>query len=192
MPHAPGTFTLCACMCIFKWPRVHLIFGISCGWGQLHLFLLSPRPAFSQYAHAHVPSPPTTHRLPPATPSLQCVIFSVFPSCLEAVKERLGPQGFNFRTIESRQSQKARAKAIDDFVHDPPTTIFLLSATVASVGLTLVAANQVIFMEPNLNVAQELQAVGRVLRMGQTKDVAVSRLIMKDSVEGSIRAFIDG
>jgi E3 ubiquitin-protein ligase SHPRH len=36
-------------------------------------------------------------------------------------------------------------------------------------------------MEPVLNPAQEVQAVGRIHRMGQTKPVTVTHLVMGDS-----------
>ena len=41
-------------------------------------------------------------------------------------------------------------------------------------------------MDMTLNPALEVQAVGRVHRMGQTREVHVKRLVMKDSVEQRI------
>ncbi len=38
-----------------------------------------------------------------------------------------------------------------------------------------------------MNPAQELQAVGRIYRMGQTRPVTITRLVMEDSVETRIR-----
>lgn len=40
-----------------------------------------------------------------------------------------------------------------------------------SKGLNIVEATRIIFVEPFLNIGAELQAVGRVHRMGQTKSV---------------------
>ena len=41
-------------------------------------------------------------------------------------------------------------------------------------------------MDPCLNKASERQAVGRVHRLGQTKEVHVKTLVMRDSVESRI------
>ncbi|EDN05959.1 hypothetical protein HCAG_02562 [Histoplasma mississippiense (nom. inval.)] len=54
------------------------------------------------------------------------------------------------------------------------------------VGLNLTAANQVFMMDPWWSFATEAQAIDRVHRMGQLKDVTVTRFIVKDSIEGRI------
>jgi SNF2 family DNA or RNA helicase len=46
-------------------------------------------------------------------------------------------------------------------------------------------------MEPGFNPALEFQAIGRVHRLGQKRAVEVVRLIVKDSVETRIRAFLE-
>lgn len=43
-------------------------------------------------------------------------------------------------------------------------------------------------MEPSVNVALELQAIGRVYRMGQTRKVSVIRLIAANTIESKMLA----
>ena len=81
---------------------------------------------------------------------------------------------------------KKRAKALHDFQHDPPTTIFLLSLRSGAVGINLTQANRVFLMEPSFNPAVEAQAIGRVHRLGQKRKVEVIRLVTKKSVETRI------
>jgi SWI/SNF-related matrix-associated actin-dependent regulator of chromatin subfamily A3 len=54
---------------------------------------------------------------------------------------------------------------------------------VCSVGLNLVAANQVILSDSWWAPAIEDQAVDRVHRLGQTKKCSVFRLVMEGSIE---------
>jgi SNF2 family DNA or RNA helicase len=45
--------------------------------------------------------------------------------------------------MASSTGRKKRAKALHDFQHDPPTTIFLLSLRSGAVGINLTQANRV-------------------------------------------------
>jgi SWI/SNF-related matrix-associated actin-dependent regulator of chromatin subfamily A3 len=78
---------------------------------------------------------------------------------------------------------RKRAKALHDFQNDPPTTVFLLSMRAGAVGINLTQANRVFLLEPCFNPALELQAIGRVHRLGQKRSVEIIRLVVQDSVE---------
>jgi len=116
-------------------------------------------------------------------PSVKCLIFSQFTTSIDWLKEGLTTAGFGYRTITGSMPQKQRAKAIDAFQSDPPTTVFLLSMRSGAVGINLTAANVVYMLEPCLDPSLEEQAIGRVHRMGQTRPVTVKRLLVADSVE---------
>lgn len=68
---------------------------------------------------------------------------------------------------------------LETFEKDPETTVFLLSQRTGSVGINLAAANHVFLMEPAMNPAVEVQAIGRVDRMTQTKPVTVHYMTMR-------------
>lgn len=57
-------------------------------------------------------------------------------------------------------------------------------------GINLTQANRVFLMEPNFNPALEKQAIGRVHRLGQKREVEVIRLLVKDTVETRISNFL--
>jgi Helicase conserved C-terminal domain len=60
-----------------------------------------------------------------------------------------------------------------------------------AVGINLTQANHVFIMEPSFNPALEAQAIGRVHRLGQKRNVDIVRMIMADSVEIRIRSMLE-
>lgn len=68
------------------------------------------------------------------------------------------------------------------------TTILLVSLKCGSVGLNLTCANRVILLDVWWNPAVENQAIDRVHRFGQTKEVFVNRITILNSVEDRILA----
>eukprot|EP00977_Amphora_coffeiformis_P026178 scaffold24543_cov195-Amphora_coffeaeformis.AAC.1 len=70
-----------------------------------------------------------------------------------------------------------RAKALRDFQNDPPTK------SAGAIGINLTGANRVFILEPCFDPLLEQQAIGRVWRLGQTREVKIYRMIIQDSVE---------
>ena len=67
-----------------------------------------------------------------------------------------------------------------------PFTICLISVKAGGVGLNLVGANRLILFEPDYNPANDQQAVGRIWRVGQQKEVFIYRFYCKATIEESI------
>ncbi|TEA10443.1 Transcription termination factor 2 [Colletotrichum sidae] len=61
-----------------------------------------------------------------------------------------------------------------------------MSIETGAVGLNLTAANRVHIVEPQWNPSVEDQAVARAMRMGQKREVAIFRYIVRDTVEQNI------
>lgn len=123
-------------------------------------------------------------------PASKTLIFSQFTSTLDWLRQELPKYGFQFRSLSGDMTMSKRAKALNDFQNDPPTTVFLLSMRAGAVGINLTAANRVFLLEPCFNPALEQQAIGRVWRLGQTRPVKIYRLIMKDSVEERMQSML--
>ncbi|RAH70282.1 DEAD/DEAH box helicase [Aspergillus aculeatinus CBS 121060] len=66
----------------------------------------------------------------------------------------------------------------------PNPRVLLISLRAGGVGLNLTVANHVFMMDPWWSFAIEAQAIDRVHRMGQLRDVSVTRFVVKDSIEG--------
>ncbi|KAL1654740.1 hypothetical protein SLS61_002489 [Didymella pomorum] len=111
------------------------------------------------------------------------IIFSQWTSFLDLVQVHLASAGYKSTRIDGSMSAVTRDAALEVLDNDPDTTIMLASLSVCSVGLNLVAANQVIMTDSWWAPAVEDQAVDRVHRLGQKRETTVFRLVVEDSVE---------
>ena len=66
---------------------------------------------------------------------------------------------------------------------DPSERIMLCSLKAGGIGVNLVSGNHLVLMDPWWNPAAEEQAIDRVYRIGQLREVCVSRLVVKNSIE---------
>ena len=111
------------------------------------------------------------------------IIFSQWTSFLNILQHHLTAAGFTYTRIDGSMNALQRDAALESFDTDHNTTIMLASLAVCSVGLNLVAANQVIMSDSWWAPAIEDQAVDRVHRLGQLRETTVFRLVIQGSVE---------
>ena len=76
-------------------------------------------------------------------PDTKTVVFSQWTSFLDIVEKQLEKHGLTFTRLDGKMSPSRRDAAIEALNSDPDCTIMLASLSVCSVGLNLVAANQV-------------------------------------------------
>ena len=75
---------------------------------------------------------------------------------------------------------------IDKFSASKDGSVLLSQIDSGGVGLNIQAANIVIMCEPQWKPSTENQAISRVYRMGQTKDVVVYHLLTEESIDESM------
>ncbi|KAK2612781.1 hypothetical protein QQS21_001233 [Conoideocrella luteorostrata] len=115
------------------------------------------------------------------------VVFSCWTKMLDLVQQFLEAGGFICQRIDGQKSLEARSKAIDQFNSDSRCTILLASLGSGGEGIDLTAANNVHLLEPHWNPMVEAQAVDRVHRIGQSKEVQTTRYLTKNSIETYIQ-----
>jgi len=76
-------------------------------------------------------------------PDTKTVVFSQWTSFLDIVEKQLEKHGLIFTRLDGKMPPSRRDAAIEALNSDPDCTIMLASLSVCSVGLNLVAANQV-------------------------------------------------
>ncbi|EPY84448.1 e3 ubiquitin-protein ligase SHPRH isoform 1 [Camelus ferus] len=85
---------------------------------------------------------------------------------LDIISKALTDNNMEFAQISRVKTFQENLSA---FKYDPQINILLLPLHTGSNGLTIIEATHVLLVEPILNPAHELQAIGRVHRIGQTK-----------------------
>jgi SWI/SNF-related matrix-associated actin-dependent regulator of chromatin subfamily A3 len=116
-------------------------------------------------------------------PLNKTIIFSQWTSFLDVLAPHLTAANLLYTRIDGSMTAPQRDAALHTFDTSPTTTIMLASLSVCSVGLNLVAANQVILSDSWWAPAIEDQAVDRVHRLGQKRETKVFRLVVEGSVE---------
>ncbi|KAF5533205.1 SNF2 family domain-containing protein [Fusarium phyllophilum] len=123
-------------------------------------------------------NPPTLGNKP-----VKSVIFTFWRKMLKLLEFSLQSEGFKFARIDGQKSLLERTSALQSFRDDDSCTVMI--ATIGSIGegVDLTTANYIHLVEPHWNPMLEEQALDRVHRMGQTRDVVATRYITNDSIE---------
>lgn len=116
-------------------------------------------------------------------PDARHVIFSNWHDSLKIVIRALETN--RIKCVAFDQGDKTK-DVVDRFLKDQTITVFLLHAERESAGLTLTSCRVVHLLEPVLKHSFELQAIGRVDRLGQSKETTVYCYATMDTVESRI------
>ncbi|CAL1535176.1 unnamed protein product, partial [Lymnaea stagnalis] len=115
------------------------------------------------------------------------LVFSQSRKLLNIIQKVIKNRGHKVLRLDGTIAQvKERDDIVQKFQRDPAYSVFLLTIQVGGVGLTITAADRVVIYDPNWNPATDAQAVDRVYRIGQQKNVVVYRLITCGTVEEKI------
>ncbi|TFC91382.1 helicase [Cryobacterium sp. TMT3-29-2] len=113
------------------------------------------------------------------------LIFSQFTQYLGKARARLDAAGISYSYLDGKT--RDRAQVIDGF-KTGDDSVFLISLKAGGFGLNLTEADYAILLDPWWNPATEAQAVDRMHRIGQTKNVFVYRLVSRDTIEEKVMA----
>ncbi|XP_018904491.2 SWI/SNF-related matrix-associated actin-dependent regulator of chromatin subfamily A-like protein 1 [Bemisia tabaci] len=111
------------------------------------------------------------------------LIFAHHTDVLDAISELLEEKKTYYIRIDGGVSSDERKDVCDQFQFDDKFRVAVLSITAASTGLTLTAANLVVFAELFWNPGILCQAEDRAHRIGQESSVVVQYLIAKGTAD---------
>ncbi|KNG46781.1 iswi chromatin-remodeling complex atpase isw2 [Stemphylium lycopersici] len=116
------------------------------------------------------------------------LIFSQFTTTLDLLGYYLDLRAWNYSRIDGSVAQTDRQDQILAFNKpssgaEEAADIFILSTRAGGQGINLAAADTVILFDSDWNPQQDLQAMDRAHRIGQTRNVIVYRFATRNTVE---------
>jgi len=112
------------------------------------------------------------------------LIFSQMVRVLDLLQELLQLNHYRYERLDGSTSASARNAAVDRFRRESfKRFVMLLSTRAGGLGLNLTAADTVIIFDSDWNPQNDLQAMARAHRIGQTRPVRVYRLLTAKTYE---------
>ncbi|KAI9505091.1 SNF2 family N-terminal domain-containing protein [Coemansia spiralis] len=115
------------------------------------------------------------------------LIFSQTRQMLDIIESMISKMtDIKYRRMDGSTPIQKRTSLIDEYNRDPEIYVFLLTTKVGGLGINLTSADRVILYSPDWNPSSDIQARERAWRIGQTRDVAIYRLMTAGTIEEKI------
>ncbi|KAL8376886.1 hypothetical protein RB595_007831 [Gaeumannomyces hyphopodioides] len=111
------------------------------------------------------------------------IVFSCWTRSLDLIAARLKERRIQYQRIDGDHSLRQRQDNMERFTKDRDMRVLIMSTGVGAFGLNLTAASRIFILEPQWNPSVERQAIGRAVRIGQSRQVHVVRYLVEGSVE---------
>ncbi|GAA5896750.1 hypothetical protein JCM6882_005026 [Rhodosporidiobolus microsporus] len=121
-------------------------------------------------------------------PNLKAVVFSQFTGFIDLIERKMISENVRYLRLDGTQSQAHRQKVVRKFDKSEQSFVLLCSTKAGGVGLNLIAADHVYLLDCWWNAAMENQAIDRIHRFGQTREVFVTRFLVTPSIDDKMIA----
>jgi SNF2 family DNA or RNA helicase len=126
--------------------------------------------------------------------SHKVLVFIPFTHTIELLRARLEKEGITCDVINGKVPVNKRSDIVDKFQREPNPRVLLIQPKAASHGLTLTAADTIIWYAPTTSVETYLQANARIDRAGQKNAMTVVHIKgspVEERLYGMLRGNID-
>lgn len=114
------------------------------------------------------------------------VVFSSWTKTLDLIHPQLIEKSIRYVRLDGTLSATGRDNVIRVFRTNPDIRVLLATISCGGIGLDLTVASRAYIMEPQWNPMSESQALDRIHRLGQLKEVQTIRYIMRGSYEEKV------
>jgi len=111
------------------------------------------------------------------------VVFGLHTRALEIVADYLKSLGVRVGMFTGSTSDAARVRLVKEFQEDKSLRVFIGNIRAAGTGLTLTESCHIDMLESSWSPADNAQALFRVSRIGQTRNVRARFISLADSVD---------
>jgi SWI/SNF-related matrix-associated actin-dependent regulator 1 of chromatin subfamily A len=108
------------------------------------------------------------------------IVFTNFTATLEEIAWKYNKRSV---TLDGRMSKQKRQESVDKFQNDEKVDVFVGNIKAAGVGITLTAAEVVIFNDLSFVPSDHSQAEDRAYRYGQKSNVSVFYPVFENTIE---------
>ena len=115
------------------------------------------------------------------------IVFCEYMESVAALKSALAASRIECVSLVGSDSMIKRQRAVDRFQRDVQCRVFIGTTSAAGVGITLTAANYVLFASLPWTPAMMRQAEDRAYRNGQQRDVIVVTLIVPATIDEHVQ-----
>lgn len=119
------------------------------------------------------------------------IVFVPYHHTIEVITEFLKKHGVTNEVISGDVSARERSRIIDNFQTHPDPKVLVIQPQSASHGVTLTAADTIVFWSPVMSVETYIQCIGRIDRVGQKNSMTVVHLQGSD-VERKVYKMLQG
>ena len=102
--------------------------------------------------------------------SRKVIVFALFRSTIDSIHTHLTKHNITAECIHGGVTPSKRADIIHRFQHSPDPRILVMQPQATAHGITLTAADTVVFYGPLMSVEQYIQCIARADRKGQNSD----------------------
>ncbi|KAH8739836.1 helicase [Cryptosporidium ryanae] len=108
------------------------------------------------------------------------LVFSDFQQVLDIISEALSLNKVVFGKYNGRKSDY---RVLREFQTGSDVRVLICNSLHVGKGVNITSANHIVFVSPLVNKSDELQAIGRIIRMGQKKTPHIWNFVVENSID---------
>jgi SWI/SNF-related matrix-associated actin-dependent regulator of chromatin subfamily A-like protein 1 len=118
------------------------------------------------------------------------VVFGIHRRALEIVRQRLVDKGIKAALLYGETPERARWPLIQEFQNDPSFRVLICNIKSGGTALTMTASNRVDMLEEDWSPGNNAQALKRLHRIGQTRNVRARFIALANSFDETVQTIV--